>query len=116
MTRKTELIDEIENDKKIILELTEKLQERYRILGGRFVSAKMLVPPDQWQDWLSANCDINHESAEFIMAGEAKPPDINRIFLSNASPQLLGFTAKSEGSVSNGRGRGRPKKQRISME
>ena len=116
MTRKTELIDEIENDKKIILELTEKLQERYRILGGRFVSAKMLVPPDQWQDWLSANCNINHESAEFMMTSEPAPPDINRIFLSNTPSHLLGITPRNEEHVSNGRGRGRPKKQRISME
>ena len=107
MSRRTELIDEIAQEKKSIVELTELLQERFRILGGHFMSAKLLVPENQWQEWLSANCDINHEAAEVIMAGEYNPPDINRIMLSNSQTPMLGYSGKSETTGSNGRTRQR---------
>jgi hypothetical protein len=105
MSRRTELIDEIAQEKKSIVELTEQLQEHFHILGGHFMSAKMLVPDNQWQEWLSANCDINHEAADVIMAGEYNPPDINRIMLTNSQSPMLGFNGKSESSSSNGRTR-----------
>lgn len=107
MSRRTELIDEIAQEKKSIVELTEQLQERFRILGGHFMSAKLLVPDEQWQEWLSANCDINHEAAEVIMAGDYNPPDINRIMLSNQQSPMLGYSSKSGTDGSNGRTRRR---------
>lgn len=103
MSRQTELIDAISNEKKTIMELTQELQERYRILSGHFVSAKLLVEPEKWEDWLSANCDINHESADFIMTQQPSPPDINQIFLTNTPLNLLGFSSNSEEENSNGK-------------
>lgn len=114
MSRKTELIDEIEKEKKYIHELTEQLQEHYRVLGGHFVSARMLVSPEQWSEWLSANCDINHESAEFIMTSEPTPPDINRIFLQNKESNLLGF--KNNKEVVSGDGKIKPKRRTSSRQ
>ena len=109
MSRKTELIDAIAKEKNTIMELTQELQEPYRILGGHLVSVRMLVPENQWQEWLSANCDINHEAADVIMAGEYNPQDINRIMLSNSQSPMLAFNDKNEtaGSTRKKRLRGR---------
>lgn len=88
MRKTSELIDEIMQERKAIRDLTEELQEQYRILGALLLSAKALVPEDCWEHWLHANCDLNRQSAEDVMHGNGMDTPLNRLSYPHHPPLL----------------------------
>lgn len=81
MSKIAELIQEINNESRQIRQLTEELQEHYRVLSGLLLFANSLVPAEKWESWLYANVGMNMETAEQVIEGNMMEKHLNILSL-----------------------------------